>query len=163
MTHQHLSLEISILALGQLLLLISQMDSNSSNLSGDLLLPRDNGNQQRERGIFCFFFYPLSLLWLFWCPRMRFKDNQSLHTDCIMNSWVSSLPKPPRTIRKPNLAFLALNTVPLVRCLTPNKYSSNSCWANEYISVLDSWILNLSWELFNHSFIHPFICSKDMY
>lgn len=117
----------------------------------------------REREGSSALFYPLSLLWLFWCPRMRFKDNQSLHVDCIMNSWVSRLPKPPRTIQKPNLAFLALNTVPLVWCLTQNKYSSNSCWANEYISVPDSWILNLSWELSNHSFIHPFICSKDRY
>lgn len=94
---------------------------------------------------------------------MQFKDNQGLHVDCIMNSWFSSLPKPPRNIKTPSLAFLALNTVPLVQCLTQNKYSIDSCWTNEYISVTDSWILNFSLEFFNHSFINPFICSKNMY
>lgn len=106
-------------------------------------------------------FYPLSLFWLFWCPRMWFKDNQSFYVDCIMNPLSSSFPKPPRSIQKPSPVCLALNTVVfffffLTPCLMQSKYSVNSCWTNEYISLLNSWI-SLYSSLIIHLFIHPFV------
>lgn len=101
-------------------------------------------------------FYPLSLLWLFWCPRMWFKDNQSLHVDCIMNPRFSSFPKPPRSIQESSLVCLALNIVFLTQRLMQNKYSVNSCWTNEYISLLNSWI-SLYSSLIIHLFIHSFV------
>jgi hypothetical protein len=105
----------------------------------DLLLTWDNGNQQWERDLSALS-YSLSLLWLLWCPRMRFEDNQSLHIACIMNPWLSSYPKPPSGIDKPSPVCWPLNALPTAQCLTWKKYSVNFHSTNEYFMLPGSSI-----------------------
>lgn len=132
-----------------------QMDANSSHLSGDLLLTWDNGNQQRERDLLLFsihyhfsdYFGALACdsriirvctLTALWIPGSQaFSRHQG-----TSQSQVGS-------VEQWRLCFLTQR-------LMQNKYSVNSCWTNEHITLLSSWI-SLYSSLIIHLFLHPFV------
>lgn len=77
----------------------------------DLLLMWDNGNEQWEGRSPSAPFYPLSLLWLLWCPQIWFKDNWRFQVDCNMNLWFLYILRLPRYIWKASSLCSLNNTI----------------------------------------------------